>query len=66
LDGKNQVESISVRLIKGLIFSQAYAGLIGTLQSFNEHEQKEILQVIRGIDQPAAVILEESIAKQNS
>ena len=66
LDGKNQVESISVRLIKGLIFSQAYTGLIGTLQSFNEHEQKEILRVIRGIDQPAAVILEESIVKQNS
>jgi HEAT repeat protein len=59
LAGGGREKEISMNLLKGLIASRAYLGLRGALSGFPEGEKRKLLEIIRGVDKDASVILEE-------
>jgi hypothetical protein len=62
LTGQDKDKDMEVRLLKGLITSQAYAGLEVSIFSFSVDKQKKLLGIIKGIDEPTFNILEKDIA----
>ena len=64
LTGSPKDKTKAESLIKSLINAFAYAGLEGSLLSFPGEERGRLLDIIRNIDEPAAMVLEQSIKER--